>query len=115
MSLFLKKSNIVISSSLFISGSKSESNRLLILNSFYNIEIKNLSDSDDTISLQNALNSPLESVDIHHAGTAMRFLTAYFTGTSEGITACQMDIKIKGLSYEILVNALKDLGADIHE
>ncbi len=29
------------------------------------------------------------------------------TGTSEGITACQMDIKIKGLPYEILVNALK--------
>jgi len=29
------------------------------------------------------------------------------TGTTEGITACQMDIKIKGLSYEILVNALK--------
>ena len=29
------------------------------------------------------------------------------TGTNEGITACQMDIKIKGLSYEILVNALK--------
>jgi polyribonucleotide nucleotidyltransferase len=28
------------------------------------------------------------------------------TGTSEGITACQMDIKVKGLSYEILVNAL---------
>ena len=29
------------------------------------------------------------------------------TGTKDGITACQMDIKIKGLSYEILVNALK--------
>jgi len=29
------------------------------------------------------------------------------TGTAKGITACQMDIKIKGLSYEILVNALK--------
>ena len=29
------------------------------------------------------------------------------TGTEKGITACQMDIKIKGLSYEILVNALK--------
>jgi len=29
------------------------------------------------------------------------------TGTSEGITACQMDIKVKGLSYEILVNALQ--------
>jgi polyribonucleotide nucleotidyltransferase len=33
------------------------------------------------------------------------------TGTSEGITACQMDIKIKGLSYEILVNALKQARA----
>jgi polyribonucleotide nucleotidyltransferase len=29
------------------------------------------------------------------------------TGTADGITACQMDIKIKGLSYEILVKALK--------
>ena len=29
------------------------------------------------------------------------------TGTVDGITACQMDIKIKGLSYEILVKALK--------
>ncbi len=29
------------------------------------------------------------------------------TGTEEGITACQMDIKIKGLPYEILIKALK--------
>ena len=29
------------------------------------------------------------------------------TGTADGITACQMDIKVKGLSYETLVNALK--------
>ncbi len=28
------------------------------------------------------------------------------TGTEDGITACQMDIKVKGLSYEILVKAL---------
>ncbi|HLW32259.1 MAG TPA: polyribonucleotide nucleotidyltransferase [Aequorivita sp.] len=33
------------------------------------------------------------------------------TGTAEGITACQMDIKVKGLSYEILVNALKQAEA----
>lgn len=33
------------------------------------------------------------------------------TGTKDGITACQMDIKVKGLSYEILVNALKQAGA----
>ncbi|PZW38762.1 polyribonucleotide nucleotidyltransferase [Mesonia algae] len=29
------------------------------------------------------------------------------TGTADGITACQMDIKVKGLSYDILVKALK--------
>ena len=29
------------------------------------------------------------------------------TGTADGITACQMDIKVKGLSYEVLVKALK--------
>ena len=28
------------------------------------------------------------------------------TGTADGITACQMDIKVKGLSYEILTKAL---------
>lgn len=33
------------------------------------------------------------------------------TGTEDGITACQMDIKVKGLSFEILVNALKQAGA----
>ena len=45
------------------------------------------------------------------------------TGTEKGITACQMDIKIKGLSYEILVNALKQsregrmhiLGEDVED
>jgi polyribonucleotide nucleotidyltransferase len=33
------------------------------------------------------------------------------TGTADGITACQMDIKVKGLSYEILVQALKQARA----
>jgi polyribonucleotide nucleotidyltransferase len=29
------------------------------------------------------------------------------TGTADGITACQMDIKVDGLSYEILKEALE--------
>ncbi|MBT8308411.1 MAG: polyribonucleotide nucleotidyltransferase [Maribacter sp.] len=33
------------------------------------------------------------------------------TGTADGITACQMDIKVKGLSYDILVSALKQAQA----
>jgi polyribonucleotide nucleotidyltransferase len=33
------------------------------------------------------------------------------TGTADGITACQMDIKVKGLPYEILVKALQQARA----
>ncbi|MEX1190093.1 MAG: polyribonucleotide nucleotidyltransferase [Bacteroidia bacterium] len=33
------------------------------------------------------------------------------TGTADGITACQMDIKVKGLSYEIMLNALNQAKA----
>ena len=63
-----------------ITGSKSESNRLLILQALYpNISIENLSESDDTKYLQKALSSNHSIIDIHHAGTAMRFLTAYFS------------------------------------
>ena len=56
MSLTLKKSNILSGSVLSISGSKSESNRLLILKALYpNITILNLSKSDDTNVLHRAL------------------------------------------------------------
>ena len=63
-----------------ITGSKSESNRLLLLQALYpQIEIKNLSNSDDSRLMQKALLSNDEVIDIHHAGTAMRFLTAFFS------------------------------------
>ena len=61
-----------INEEITISGSKSESNRLLILqNLFPEIAIKNLSDSDDSVHLQHALSTDKEIVDIGHAGTAM--------------------------------------------
>ena len=64
---------------LKITGSKSESNRLLILQALFpKIQIENLSNSDDTKVTMDALNSSDSIIDIHHAGTAMRFLTAYF-------------------------------------
>ena len=67
------------SQEITISGSKSESNRLLILqNLFPEISIENLSDSDDSVHMQQALSSSEEIVNIGHAGTAMRFLTSYF-------------------------------------
>ena len=114
MSLLLEHPNNIFNNSFNISGSKSESNRLLILKYLLkNIEIRNLSDSDDTISLQNALNSPFESVDIHHAGTAMRFLTAYFSIQVKKNYKVFGSRRMHERPIKILVDALNDLGADI--
>lgn len=114
MDLKLLKAPENLSGKLFITGSKSESNRLLILQALYpDIEIENLSESDDTVALQKALKATEGTVDIHHAGTAMRFLTAYFA-SREG-----MDIRLTGSQrmqerpVKLLVEALRSLGADI--
>ena len=97
-----------------VTGSKSESNRLLLLQALYsNISIENLSNSDDTVVLKQALEATSSAVDIHHAGTAMRFLTGYFAST-EGV-----DVVLSGSDrmhqrpIKILVDALKGLGANI--
>lgn len=105
----------IISAEISISGSKSKSNRLLILNSLYGnpIFLKNLSDSDDTRTLQNALNSDSETIDIHHAGTAMRFLTAYFSIQREKEIILTGSERMKQRPIGILVKALRSLGADI--
>ncbi len=97
-----------------ITGSKSESNRALILQALYpSISLNNLSNSDDTAVLQKALKASGGKVDIHHAGTAMRFLTAYFSA-KEGIeTILTGSSRMQERPIKLLVNALKDLGADI--
>jgi 3-phosphoshikimate 1-carboxyvinyltransferase len=97
-----------------ISGSKSESNRLLILQALYpSIKIKNLSDSDDTVVLKKALNSDASEIDIHHAGTAMRFLTAFFAIQENRTTILTGSPRMQERPIKILVNALRDLGAEI--
>lgn len=76
----LEKLKLTAHKTVQISGSKSISNRLLILESlFKNIKISNLSNSQDTQLLKKALSENTETVDIHHAGTAMRFLTSYYS------------------------------------
>ena len=103
-----------INTEVTISGSKSESNRLLILQQLYpNISIHNLSDSDDTHHLQEALSSENEIADIGHAGTAMRFLTAFFASKKGAVKVLQGSDRMHNRPIEILVNALRDLGADI--
>lgn len=106
--------NHKITSEVIISGSKSESNRLLIIQQlFANITINNLSDSDDTHHLQEALSSSNQIADIGHAGTAMRFLTAFFATQKGETKILQGSERMHNRPIEILVNALRDLGATI--
>ncbi|MGC1204301.1 MAG: 3-phosphoshikimate 1-carboxyvinyltransferase [Flavobacteriaceae bacterium] len=114
MHFTLHKSKIAKQSSVQITGSKSESNRLLLLQALYpEFKLENVSNSDDSNLMTNALSSQSEVVDIHHAGTAMRFLTAYFSiqeGREVTLTGSK---RMKERPIKILVEALQDLGANI--
>jgi len=100
--------------SITIPGSKSESNRLLVLQSLYaNLTINNLSNSDDTQSLINGLKVINGIVDVHHAGTAMRFLTAYYASIEGSRITLTGSRRMKERPIKILVDALRDLGAEI--
>jgi 3-phosphoshikimate 1-carboxyvinyltransferase len=106
--------NTKINEEITISGSKSESNRLLILqNLFPELAIENLSDSDDSIHMQHALSTKEALVDIGHAGTAMRFLTSYFAVKGGREVVLTGSERMQNRPIEILVNALRDLGAEI--
>ncbi|MEO6346932.1 MAG: 3-phosphoshikimate 1-carboxyvinyltransferase, partial [Aquaticitalea sp.] len=115
MHLTLHKSKIVNSkSSITITGSKSESNRLLLIQALYpEIEITNLSNSDDTQVMQMALKSKERIIDVHHAGTAMRFLTAFFATQVGRETILTGSERMKERPIKVLVDALNSLGADI--
>ena len=103
-----------ISGKVNVSGSKSESNRLLILQSLYpNLSLENLSNSDDTKYLQKALQSDKAVVDISHAGTAMRFLTAYFSAKEGREVILTGSERMQNRPISILVEALGSLGVDI--
>ncbi|PWN69825.1 3-phosphoshikimate 1-carboxyvinyltransferase [Chryseobacterium phosphatilyticum] len=110
----LEKSTLLGNKTVQISGSKSISNRLLILESlFSNIKIGNLSNSQDTQLLKKALSENTETVDIHHAGTAMRFLTSFYSIQQGKTTILTGSKRMKERPIKNLVNALKDLGVDI--
>ena len=97
-----------------IGGSKSESNRLLILRAYtYDFKIENLSESDDTKILIDALISNDEIIDIHHSGTAMRFLLSYFVSKPNSEVILTGSDRMKSRPIRVLVNALRDLGANI--
>jgi 3-phosphoshikimate 1-carboxyvinyltransferase len=115
MSFLVEHPSSKINHSFNISGSKSESNRLLILKYiFKNIKIENLSNSDDTIVLKNYLESNSNLIDVHHAGTAMRFLTAYLAIQNNNSFQITGSKRMQNRPIKILVDALNILGADIN-
>nr|WP_262903765.1 3-phosphoshikimate 1-carboxyvinyltransferase [Myroides odoratimimus] len=108
------KSKVEHDKTLVISGSKSESNRLLILQELFpSLTIGNVSDSDDVCAMQGALASTGDVVDIHHAGTTMRFLTAYYSLCSTRELTLTGSSRMQERPIGVLVEALRQLGADI--
>lgn len=114
MNIILQKSTIKRKSAIQITGSKSESNRLLLLQALNpEIQIENVSNSDDSRLMMNALKSTSEIIDIHHAGTAMRFLTAFFAIQEGREIILTGSDRMKERPIKILVDALQSLGAQI--
>ena len=111
----LNGSDIKSLDEIIISGSKSESNRVLILKSiFQNISIINLSSSDDTKILEKNLNSTDSNLNVGHAGTAMRFLTAHLATLENKKFYLSGSKRMNERPIGILVKALNDLGFNIN-
>jgi len=105
---------------LSITGSKSETNRLLLLQALCpNLKLENTSNSDDSEVMSKALQNVQPAtrnpqlIDVHHAGTAMRFLTAYFAIQEGKEVVLTGSTRMKERPIKILVEALHQLGAEI--
>jgi 3-phosphoshikimate 1-carboxyvinyltransferase len=121
MNLLLQSKILNLKSKIKITGSKSETNRLLLLQALFpNITLANTSNSDDSEVMQKALasdsqlpTSNSQLIDIHHAGTAMRFLTAFFAVNEGREVVLTGSPRMKERPIKVLVEALQQLGAQI--
>lgn len=110
----LSKSNKVLEGRVTLPASKSISNRVQIINALSNNfqPIKNLSDSDDTKVMQKILFSNTNHFDVGHAGTSMRFLTAFLSKIVGEWTLTGSE-RMKQRPIGVLVDALNSIGAQI--
>lgn len=114
MRLELQHATKKVNAQLTITGSKSETNRLLLLQALYpQLTIENQSNSDDSIAMHKALNSQEKTKDIHHAGTAMRFLTAFFATKENSDIILTGSQRMQERPIALLVDALNALGGKI--
>ena len=68
----------------------------------------------DTNYLLKALSSKSSTIDIGHAGTAMRFLTSYFSLTTKKEIELRGSQRMHNRPIKILVDSLREIGASIH-
>ena len=105
----------VVNCEINLPSSKSISNRLLIIKAFCKVKflIKNLSESDDTILLKNALNSKEKTINVSHAGTSFRFLTSFLSIQKGKEFILNGSDRMKERPIKELVNSLQELGVKI--
>jgi len=114
MKFKISKPRGTISGEIYLPASKSISNRLLIMEALAEerAELINLAESDDTMLLKKALHSDNNIIDIGHAGTAMRFLTAYYASGNRDVILTGSE-RMKSRPIGELVDALCFLGGKI--
>ena len=114
MAIRLSHSTQHIEGTINLTSSKSESNRVLIIQALCKgkLSINNLAAAKDTQTLQQLLSSSEKTLDVGHAGTVMRFLTAYLSLQQEEhiITGSS---RMKERPIKVLVDALRTLGSEI--
>ena len=112
MQIQLTKTDSNIVGEVTLPASKSISNRVLIINalSYSAFPVKNLSDCDDSLVMNQVLESNSSHFDIGHAGTAMRFLTAYLSKIV-GEWHLTGSERMQQRPISILVDALRKMGA----
>lgn len=114
MNIRLNSESFKSNETIVLSGSKSETNRMFLLQALYpEIRIENISNSDDSLAMENALKISSNIIDVHHAGTAMRFLTAFFAMQENQQVVLTGSSRMQERPIHLLVDALKNLGADI--
>ena len=101
---------------IHLPASKSISNRALILNALLNnkIILNDLSLSDDTQLMLSVLSNESHEVNLDNAGTCMRFLTAYFACKANKNISLLCSERMMQRPIKGLIDALRNLGADIN-
>lgn len=114
MEITLNFKKAVLNGEVRLPASKSISNRVLIINALADspLPVENLADCDDTNSMLRVLNANGNRFDIGHAGTAMRFLTA-FLSRIVGCWEITGSERMQQRPISVLVDALNRLGARI--